>query len=66
MANNNYSIDDSYDAAAVDIAISALRNGDSHYLLMYSDDYIRQYANDEDYDFWISEKERMTSHASAA
>lgn len=49
-------MNDSLDVLAVSLTIEKIRDGESRYLRMYSDEYVRQFANDDDYAFWLSEK----------
>lgn len=49
------------DKRRVEAVIESLRNGNTKMLKIHSDDYIRQYANDDDYKFWLSEKKRVVN-----
>lgn len=51
------------DKRRVAAVIESLRKGNVKVLKMHSDDYIRQYASDDDYKFWLSEKKRVMEAA---
>ena len=61
-----FHLDDMYDKKAVAMAISALRDGDKRVLSMYADGYVRQFASNDDFDFWIAEKKRLSTAVAAA
>lgn len=58
--------DPTLDKRVVAATIDELRTGKTIALKMYTDDYIREYASEEDYAFWVSEKKRLCSSDSAA
>ena len=47
------------DKRRVAAAINSFREGNIKVLKMHSDDYIRRYASDDDFEFWESEKRRV-------
>lgn len=59
-------LNDTYDEKAVAMAISALRDGNTKVLKMYTDDYVRQFASKDDFDFWVTEKKRLSATVTAA
>lgn len=59
-------LDDTYDEKAVAMAISALQDGNTRILSMYTDAYVRQFASNEDFDFWIAEKKRLNAAVTTA
>lgn len=65
-------MNDSLDVRAVSLTIEKLRNGETKYLRMYSDEYVnsdeyvKQFANDDDYVFWLSEKAKHSETKNVA
>lgn len=65
-------MNDSLDVRAVSLTIEKLRNGETKYLRMYSDEYVnsdeyvKQFANDDDYAFWLSEKAKHSETKNVA
>ena len=47
---------DNYDYIAADNAINALKRGDKKWLKIYEDEYIKEYASQEDYEYWMQEQ----------
>ncbi len=40
--------------------VENVRQGQTNWLRMVSDDYIKRYASQQDYEFWMSEKKRLS------
>lgn len=47
---------DNYRYIAADNAINALKQGDKKWLDVHEDEYIKEYASQEDYEYWMQEQ----------
>lgn len=54
--SSNYWLDSCLEKKYVEAAISSVKDGSKKHFIMYADDFIREFASDEDYSFWLKMK----------